>query len=336
MSTARLGSIGIVAVIALLASALLVPQGWYLVRTSSYTAQFAHAGGLAESDPVFVAGVPAGRVDSIDLAGDHVDVHFRLDRDRTLGHRTTAAVKLRTILGKRYLDIVPDGTGSVGDNSTIPTERTSVPYSLDDIGAKVQSVATELDVTALASMVSTLRETVPSDRAVVSDALTGVSAASAMLARNDEKIARLLEAATSLTTSVAAESESIGILLGNAQLVLQTLSDRRNAISALVTDLRTVVESASVFLDGNATELDQLLIDMRSVTDTLDRNGRNIDTLLTTLPAGLRAVTDATGNGNWVDVSAPAGPLPDHLLCALGIFDGGPAGSTPGMQGCSG
>ncbi|WP_338887070.1 MCE family protein [Rhodococcus sovatensis] len=336
MSTARLGSIGIVAVIAVLASALVIPQGWYLVRTSSYTAQFAHAGGLTESDPVFVAGVPAGRVDSIDLAGDHVDVHFRLDRDRELGDRTTAAVKLRTILGKRYLDVVPDGTGSVGDDRTIPTERTSVPYSLDDIGTEVQSVATELDVTALASMVSTLRETVPADRAVVSDALTGVSTASAVLARNDEKIAGLLDAAQSLTRSVATESESIGTLPGNAQLVLDTLSDRRTAISGVVTDLRTVIESASAFLDGNATELDQLLIDMRSVTDTLDRNGRNIDTLLTTLPAGLRAVTDATGNGNWVDVSAPAGPLPDNLLCALGIFDDHAAGEVPGMQGCSG
>ncbi|MGB3171697.1 MAG: virulence factor Mce, partial [Rhodococcus sp. (in: high G+C Gram-positive bacteria)] len=32
--------------------------------------------------------------------------------------------------------------------------------------------------------------------------------------------------------------------------------------------------------------------------------------------------TDATGNGNWVDVSAPAGPLPDNLLCAIGVQQG--------------
>lgn len=324
MNTARLGMIGIAVVAAILASALLIPQGWYLIRTSSYTAQFAHAGGLTETDPVFLAGVPAGRVDSIELAGDHVDVHFRLDRNQALGDRTHAAVKLRTILGKRYLEIIPDGTGEVGNDRTIPTERTSVPYSLDDIGAKAQSVATELDVPALESMVSMLRATVPSDRAVVSDALTGVSAASALLARNEEKIASLLDTAKSLTTSVAAESESIGTLLGNARLVLETLAVRRDALSRLVIDLRTLISSASEFLDANADELDHLLVNMRSVTDTLDRNGQNIDTLLTTLPAGLRAVTDATGNGNWVDVSAPAGPLPDNLLCALGV-----------MQGCS-
>lgn len=322
MNTARLGLIGIAAVAAILVAALLVPQGWYLVRTAPYTAQFAHAGGLTESDPVFLAGVPAGRVDSIELAGDHVDVHFRLDRDQALGDRTHAAVKLRTILGKRYLEIVPDGTGPVGMDRTIPTERTSVPYSLDDIGAKAQSVATELDVPALESMVTTLRETVPSDRPAVSDALTGVSAASELLARNDEKITSLLDTAKSLTTSVAAESESIGTLLGNAQLILGTLADRREALSRLVIHLRTLISAASAFLDDNAGELDHLLVNMRSVTNTLDRNGQHIDTLMATLPPALRAVTDATGNGNWVDVSAPAGPLPDNLLCAIGVMQG--------------
>ncbi|MET0196332.1 virulence factor Mce [Rhodococcus sp. RS1C4] len=322
MNTTRLGIVGILAVTVLLASALLIPQGWYLIRTAPYTAQFAHAGGLTEADPVFLAGVPAGRVDSVELAGDHVDVHFRLDRDQPLGDRTHAAVKLRTILGKRYLEIVPDGSGPVGDDRTIPTERTSVPYSLDDIGTEVRTVAEELDVSALESMVTTLRETVPEDSSVMSDALTGISAASEVLARNDDKIASLLDVAQSLTSTVAAESQSMTTLLGNAQLVLSTLSDRRTALGRLVTDLRTLIGTASAFLDDNADELDRLLVDMTSVTDTLERNGQNIDTLLTTLPPALRAVTDATGNGNWVDVSAPAGPIPDNLLCSLGVQQG--------------
>lgn len=325
MRTATLGVVGICAVAALLLAVLGIPQGWYLLRTHSYTAQFANAGGLTEADPVYLAGVPAGRVDSVDLAGDHVDVHFRLDKNQSLGDRTRAAVKLRTILGKRYLEIVPDGTGADRTDRTIPLDRTSVPYSLDEIGTAADTVATELDVPGLEAMVSTLRASIPSDPAVLGDALAGVSAASAVLAKNDEQIAGLLTTSRSLSTAIAAESESIGTLLGNAQLVLSTLADRRTALGELVTDLRTVIDTASTFLDDNAADLDHLLVNMASVTDTLDRNAANIDTLMTTLPPALRAVTDATGNGNWVDVSAPAGPVPDNLLCALGI-----------MQGCSG
>ncbi|SNS53227.1 MCE family protein [Rhodococcoides kyotonense] len=323
MTTAKLGITGIALVAVLLVAAVTVPHGWYILRTTSYTAQFENAGGLTDADPVYLAGVPAGRVDSVELAGDHVDVHFRLDRDRPLGDRTRAAVKLRTILGKRYLEIVPDGNASA--DRVIPLARTTVPYTLDEIGTETVTAAEELDVPALEQMVATLRETTPTDSSVFGDALTGVSAASAMLARNDEQISGLLDASRSLSTAIAAESASLADLLGNAQTVLGILADRRTALSRLVADLRTLIDTASTFLGDNTDELDHLLVNMRSVTDTLDRNGQNIDALMSTLPAGLRAVTDATGNGNWVDVSAPAGPVPDNLLCALGV-----------MQGCTG
>ncbi|RRQ27862.1 MCE family protein [Rhodococcus sp. Eu-32] len=319
MTTVRLGVTGIALVALLLIAAIAIPHGWYVFRTTGYSAQFENAGGLTESDPVYVAGVPAGRVDSVDIAGDHVEVHFRLDRGRPLGDRTQAAIKLRTILGKQYLEIIPDGTGSI---DTIPLARTIVPYSLDEIGTATTNAADELDVPALEQMVATLRDVTPTDTTIVADALTGVSTASAMLARNDEQIAGLLDASQSLSTAVAAESDSLAVLLGNAQTVLGILADRRAAVSQLVTDLRTLTASAEAFLNDNTAELDDVLIGMRSVTDTLERNGQNIDALMSTLPAGLRAVTDATGNGNWVDVSAPAGPVPDNLLCALGVMTG--------------
>ena len=114
MTTARLGVVGIALIGALLLAALAVPQGWYLVRTGAYSAEFANAGGLTAADPVYVAGVPAGRVDSVELAAGRVEVHFRLDDRQSLGDRTRAAVKLRTVLGKRYLEITPAGSGPVG------------------------------------------------------------------------------------------------------------------------------------------------------------------------------------------------------------------------------
>lgn len=322
MTTTKLGVGGIVMIVVALVCALAIPQAWYLVRTRSYTAQFENAGGLTESDPVYVAGVPEGRVDSVDIVGTHVQVSFRLDRDHTLGDRTHASIQLRTILGKRYLEIVPDGGGSLGTDNTIPLERTSVPYSLDQISAAANTTAAEVDVPGLEEMVRTLRESLPENSSTVRDAITGIGSASALLAENDEQISGLLDASRSLTTSLAAESASLSSLVSNAEFVLSVLADRRTALSQLVNDLRTVTATASTFLDDNSAELDHLIGNLRGVTDTLDRNGQNIDTLMTTLPAALRAVTDATGNGNWVDVSAPAGPIADNLLCTLGIQTG--------------
>src|SRR5699024_12087577 len=53
--------------------ALLTPMWWYQARTSPHVAQLAEAGGLVAGDPVYVAGVPAGRVEEVTLADEHVD-----------------------------------------------------------------------------------------------------------------------------------------------------------------------------------------------------------------------------------------------------------------------
>src|SRR5699024_8738416 len=122
-----IGAAGMVVVVLGLLLAVAVPRGWYLWRTDSYTAELANAAGLSEGDPVLVAGVPTGKVESVEFAGDHVDVGFRLDDGRPLGSRTTASVRLETRLGQRYLDGDPAGAGAAGPGRPIPLARTPAP-----------------------------------------------------------------------------------------------------------------------------------------------------------------------------------------------------------------
>lgn len=317
-----LGTAGIVVVALGLLAAVALPRGWYLARTDAYTAQFANAAGLTTADPVYLSGVPAGRVESVELAGDHVDVHFRLDRRQRLGDRTTASVKLQTILGKRYLAVDPAGAGGVGPGDTIPLVRTSVPFTLDDIAAGAQHDAQQVDTKTLSEMVRTLSQTLPTDSGQVGRALTGVSAAASALTRNSDQITTLLQTSKSLSGLVAGQSTELQALLQNSRTVLDALASRRQELTQLVRDLTTLTDQASTFLGDKGGDVDQLLVNLRSVTQTLAGNAANIDTLLTKLPPALRAATDASGNGNWVDVSAPSAMIPDDLLCQLQVMKG--------------
>lgn len=334
-----IGAAGIVVVVLGLLLAVAVPRAWYLWRTDSYTAELANAAGLSEGDPVLVAGVPTGKVESIDFADDRVDVGFRLDDDRPLGSRTTASVRLETVLGKRYLDVEPAGDGSVGPERTIPLARTTVPYSLDETAAAAQRTADGLDVDALENMVRTISAALPEDSDAFRRAVTGVSAAAKAMSDDGDQINRLLTATKNLADLVAGQDDAIDAISSDARTVLDALAARRHAISGLVDDLRTILSTADAVLDSvgeesgasagaarengdaeNGDGLDQLVDNMHSVMDTLQRNGENIDRIMATLPAGLRKVVDASGNGDWVDVSAPAGPVPDTLLCVLGVM----------------
>lgn len=106
------GAVGIVLVAAVMAVALAAPRVTYLLRTDEYTAELANAAGLQPDDPVYVAGVPAGRVEDLRLGTDRVVVTFRVDGGQPLGDRTAAEVKLKTILGKLYLSVTPAGPGN--------------------------------------------------------------------------------------------------------------------------------------------------------------------------------------------------------------------------------
>ncbi|WP_107986290.1 MCE family protein [Rhodococcus sp. OK519] len=316
-----LGTIGIVLLVAGLAAAIGVPKLWYLSRTSPYSAELANASGLSDGDPVYVAGVPAGRVEGVDLAGDRVRVDFRLDNGQPLGDRTTATVRLETVLGKRYLEVVPAGvTVDEPAANVIPLARTTVPYSLDDVSRDATDAATQIDAESLEAMMTTMSEVMPDDPEQVSRALAGVSGASAVVSQNAEQIDQLLAMSRSLSDLAARQSDSLTLTVANAQTIVRTLAVRREVLTKLVENLRSVLSTLATTYTEHEEEFGQMTTNLVQVTDTLQRNADHVGQMLERLPRALRAATDATGNGSWTDVTAPAAVVPDNLLCALGVM----------------
>ncbi|QCQ93362.1 MCE family protein [Rhodococcus sp. SGAir0479] len=324
-SPVLLGAVGIVALVLGLVAAVGIPKLWYVARTSPYAAELANASGLSGGDPVYVAGVPAGRVEGIELAGDHVRVAFRLDDGQPLGSRTTASVRLETVLGKRYLEVIPAGVvdESASDAAAadvIPLSRTTVPYSLDDVGRDATAVAQQLDTKSLEAMMTTLSQIMPDDPEQVARALAGISGATSAVAQNDRQIDQLLTLSRSLSELIVRQQDSLTTTLSNAQIVVRTLAVRKEVVTRLVENLRSVLDTVATTFTEREDEFSQMTADLVAVTDTLERNADDIDLILTRLPPALRAATDATGNGNWTDVTAPAAVVPDNLLCALGVM----------------
>ncbi|WP_116040902.1 MCE family protein [Amycolatopsis palatopharyngis] len=315
------GAVGAAVLVLLLAAAVAFPQLTFRAATNAYSAELANAAGLTDGDQVYVAGVPAGRVTGVTLAGDRVRVDFRLDRDQSLGGATSAEVKLGTILGTRYLGVRPAGTGTLPRGASIPLERTSVPYSLNDIGSDVVTTTTELDVPMLRKMITTLARSTP-DGELLGEALDGISRATGMVSERNGQFRELLNGVQALTTSLLDQQDTLVALLGDARLVAETLADRRETIRTLITDVHTLTTALDSVVTENEPLLGPLLADVHTITDTLDRNEAALSETLRLLGPASRYLANATGNGPWGDVSAPAGPLPDNLLCVAGLLGG--------------
>jgi phospholipid/cholesterol/gamma-HCH transport system substrate-binding protein len=99
------------------------------------SADFADAAGLNADNEVRVAGLKVGKVKSIDLIDpdskgvvDRVRVVMEVNRGLKLGSDTEAEIKLKTILGAKFVDVVPiGGAPFIGTSDVIPLSRTRIP-----------------------------------------------------------------------------------------------------------------------------------------------------------------------------------------------------------------
>ena len=314
-----LGAIGTAALITVMLVAIAVPRIAYQARTDAYAVDLANAAGLTGGDPVYVAGVPAGRVEQIGLAGDHVRVDFRLDRGQPLGNQTTATVRLRTVLGKRYLDVMPAGVVNAADPRLIPLARSTVPYTLDDVGRQAATAADGIAVEPLADAMRTLAASMPADNNDLSRALAGISAASTVFARNGDKVDQLLRISRSLSDLLTRQRDTLASTVADVAQIVSALAARRDTLGQIVERLTVLLNELSTVYTAKQEDFGAVVSGLRRVTDTLRRNAGQIDAILVTMPPAIRAVVNSTGNGNWADVNSPSLVMPDNLLCALNV-----------------
>ncbi len=97
------------------------------------------------------------RSTSIELDGPRVLVKFTVDKDIRLGDRTEAAIKTKSLLGAKILEVTPRGDGR--QDGTIPLERTTSPYQLPDALGDLTTTISGLNTNQLSDSLSVLSET---------------------------------------------------------------------------------------------------------------------------------------------------------------------------------
>ena len=142
------------------------------------------------------------------------------------------------------------------------------------------------------------------------------------MARDADRMSQVVTTTRELTGVLVSQEQSIGALTDQSLVLVTVLTQRREALNAMIGSVEDLSFQVRSLLEEESDDVNRLLLNMRSISETYQRNIDVMDEVLTRMPPGLRAVTDATGNGPWTDVGAPSGPIPDSALCALGVLDG--------------
>lgn len=303
----KAAGVGLVVIALLLALALNL-NNLPILGGTTYHAEFADAAGLQVGEEARIAGIKAGEVTGIDLAGDRVVVTFRV-RGQRLGRDTTASIEIKTLLGQHFLGIEPRGSGEMPAGATVPLARTSTPVQIAPTVQKLTSTVDAIDSRRLAAAFDTLAEALRGAAPRVRDTLTGLSALSRSLASRDQQIRDLLQRARNVSGLVASRDTEIVTLITASNDVLDVLHRRREDIHQLLTGTRDLSDQVSkVVADNNAT-LGPALERLASVMEVLRHNDDNLDRILTRLPDYLRLLSSASGTGRWLetDLMIPRG-----------------------------
>ncbi|MEV4317648.1 MCE family protein [Actinocrispum sp. NPDC049592] len=295
-----IGITGLVVIALVLLAAIYSDDLPIIGGGTTYKAEFSEAAGIKPTDEVRVAGVKVGKVTDVSLAGNSVVVAFKV-KDAWVGDRTRAAIKIKTLLGQKFLALEPDGTAVMNPSQPIPRSRTMAPYDVLEAFRGLADTVNEIDTPQLAKSFEVLSQTFEDTPDNVKGALDGLSALSKTISSRDDQLAKLLDNTQQITQTLADRDAEVQKLLADGNLLLDEIKKRKAAIDALLTGTQKLSEQLKGLVDDNNKQLDPVLTQLDQFTAMLQRNQEDLGKGIEKLAPFVREFTNTLGNGRWFD-----------------------------------
>ncbi|MGW5643106.1 MCE family protein [Saccharopolyspora sp. NPDC003752] len=295
----KIGIAGLLALVLMFLLALNFERLPFIGGTT-YTAQFTETAGLRPDSEVRIAGVKVGTVSDVEIEDDHVLVSFRVG-DAWLGDHTTAAIRIKTLLGQKYLALDPQGGAELSPSEPIPLQRTVSPYDVIEAFSDLSTTVDKIDTGQLAESFRTLSDTFKGTPDEVSGALDGLSQLSRTISSRDEQLEQLLNNTSQVSKTIADRNADFEKLLADGNLLLQEIRARRDSISGLLDGTRALSQQLSGLVDDNNAQIGPALQQLDRVTKMLQRNQDNLNRSLEMFAPFTRYFSNVLGNGRWFD-----------------------------------
>ncbi|MDQ3957712.1 MAG: MCE family protein [Actinomycetota bacterium] len=276
-------------------------------------AEFGDASGLSPENQVRVAGIKVGTVESVELVRDRVVVTMEIDNGTEIPTDATAEIKLATLLGTKFVDILATGGEPfLEEGDMIPLERTEIPYEIYQASNQGTQVLEGLDGPALNEMLVELTELTAAAEDEVGEALEGLNDLGAGVNAREDDLEELLAGADDLTALLADEGDEIVRLVDASNEVLGSLAQKREEVQSLLEVTRQMAAEVTGLVRDNRSKLDGIVEKLDRALRVLDRNIEHIDIALEYAGPSSRYFGNITRQGRWADI----------FSCALVLSDG--------------
>ena len=274
----------VIAALAVILGVIGAYVGYHLYKkatTTTVIAYFTDTMALYPDDRVQIMGVPVGKIDSIEAAGDKMKVTLSYDSKYKVPAEATASILIPTVVASRVIQLSPAYTGgpALQDNAVIPMERTQVPVEWDDIRNQLDKLTVELGPTPsqpkgpLGNLVESLADTLNGKGQQINTTFRALSDAVGAL---NEGRGDLFATTKSLALFVNAlhESDQQFVALNNNLATLtSSLNNSDQELAQGLVDIDSLLTTARRFVDDNGSLLATDINNLADVTNALMQPG---------------------------------------------------------------
>ncbi|WP_202349949.1 MCE family protein [Mycobacterium paraintracellulare] len=299
-SSLLIGAAGAAAVAAITIGALEYQKLPFFNQGKNYSAYFADAGGLHTGAVVEVSGYPAGKVSRIELDGTGVLVTFQLDKHIRVGDHTEAAIKARSLLGTKVLDVTPRGEGPL--KGAIPIDRTASPYQLPDALGDLATTISGLNTDQLSDSLATLAQTFSTTPPDLRSAVQGLARFAQTINSRDAHLRNLLDNAAKATGVLAKRSDQVVSLVTDTNALLVQVRTQSAALDQIWANVSAVSRQLKGFIADNRRQLQPALNKLDEVLSIIDKRKERLQQAIPGLNRYVMQLSETISQGPFFNV----------------------------------
>jgi phospholipid/cholesterol/gamma-HCH transport system substrate-binding protein len=281
-------------------------------ETATVKVRLAAAAGALPGARVTYLGVPVGKVDSVALRPDAVELTLSIKPKGAMARELRADVEQKSSLGEPFVDLRPADPRSTAtgdpDGAVIPLERTSTPRPLTELLGRMDEVLGALDPAAMGAIADGFSGIVGKEGDIAA-AIAGWAEVGEVVGRRRAELGGLLASAAQLTTALdGARADMAGAFTGAARLG-EVLGRRTGEIERVLVEGARFGTEASDIIATTRDDLDAVLAGLDTTFHNLAARPSRMRETLYWLPEFMQRMS-YTMDGDALNVAVGSSLVP--------------------------
>jgi phospholipid/cholesterol/gamma-HCH transport system substrate-binding protein len=294
-------------------------------------AQLADVTGLANGDPVNIAGVPVGQVSNITVQHGHAEIGMSINNTVILHRATDVGLRWKNVIGQKEIELFPSKVGPIiPPGATIPlghdVSDSSVNAFLNTLGPLLSSINPK----EANEFVENVSGALEGDTSQIDQLINNGATVSNTVGALDTQVGQVIVNLNQVLAAVASRSGDLGSLVDNLQTVASSLASKNTLLDNVVGNLSQVATDLAGLIGSNHSVITSTINSLQTVATDVQTNQKQLAASLSGLGAGLAPYIQISQYGQWFAVQTIYTCLANQTGCAYYQPGNAPAGSGPG------